>query len=60
MGLSMVWMTALSILATYKISKALDEKGKEIEPKVEFVPLITVYEPPFLRRLSPYLTSVHF
>ncbi|KAF9041392.1 cytochrome P450 [Panaeolus papilionaceus] len=59
MGLSMVWMTALSILATYKISKALDEKGKEIEPKVEFVPLITVQPVPFDCTITPRHEGVY-
>ncbi|PPQ64455.1 hypothetical protein CVT24_008465 [Panaeolus cyanescens] len=53
MGMSMVWTTAMSILATYKISKALDKQGNEIEPKVEFVPLITVQPAPFDCTITP-------
>lgn len=31
-----VWIAMVSILASFEITKAVDDEGKEIEPKDEF------------------------
>ncbi|KAF7366049.1 Cytochrome P450 [Mycena venus] len=38
MALSGIWITVVSILATFDITKAVDEKGNVIEPAYEYIP----------------------
>lgn len=42
-----VWIAMVSILASFEITKAVDDEGKEIEPKDEFTSGIISYPVPF-------------
>jgi hypothetical protein len=37
MALSSIWITVVSILATFDISKAVDENGNVIEPSYDYL-----------------------
>ncbi|KAJ7688517.1 hypothetical protein B0H14DRAFT_2421125, partial [Mycena olivaceomarginata] len=37
MALSSLWITVVSILATFDITKAVDEKGNVVEPSYEYL-----------------------
>ncbi|KAF8965868.1 cytochrome P450 [Flammula alnicola] len=53
-GLSSFWITAASILACFNISKAVDEHGNEIHPKVEYSGKTVVAHPePFQCTFTP-------
>jgi hypothetical protein len=38
MALSGIWITVVSVLAIFDITKAVDEKGNVIEPAYEYIP----------------------
>ncbi|KYK57872.1 O-methylsterigmatocystin oxidoreductase [Drechmeria coniospora] len=48
-----VWIVVASILSTMNIEKARDERGRDIEPKVEFTFGLTSHPKPFPCRFVP-------
>ncbi|KAF8972348.1 cytochrome P450 [Flammula alnicola] len=53
-GLASFWITAASILACFNISKAIDEHGNEVQPKVEYSGKTLVAHPePFQCTFTP-------
>ncbi|KDR71393.1 hypothetical protein GALMADRAFT_102730 [Galerina marginata CBS 339.88] len=46
-ALSVLWLIAATILATFDISKAVDENGKPIEPAIEYHSAMVSYPLPF-------------
>ncbi|KAF8875230.1 cytochrome P450 [Infundibulicybe gibba] len=52
-GLSTVWITVASILATFDIDKAPDGKGGVIEPSQEYKPSLICHVLPFRCKISP-------
>ncbi|KAF7358359.1 hypothetical protein MVEN_00885900 [Mycena venus] len=53
MALSSIWITAVSILATFDINKAVDEKGNVIEPSYEYIPGGITAPAPFKCSITP-------
>ncbi|KAK1220350.1 hypothetical protein PQX77_016886 [Marasmius sp. AFHP31] len=53
LAMSMIYISAASILATFDISKAVDENGLEIEPRVEYTSTITNIPLPFNCTIKP-------
>ncbi|KAF9452681.1 cytochrome P450 [Macrolepiota fuliginosa MF-IS2] len=52
-GLDFVWVVVASMLATYNISKAVDENGQLIEPEVEYTSILISHPKPFKCRITP-------
>ncbi|KAJ3570255.1 hypothetical protein NP233_g4534 [Leucocoprinus birnbaumii] len=52
-GLDFVWIVVASLLATYNITKAVDENGNVIEPKVEYTSILISHPKAFKCRISP-------
>jgi hypothetical protein len=50
---SSVWLTIAKSLAAFNIKKGLDEKGREIEPTVDFLPGIISHPVPFKATIQP-------
>ncbi|KAF5375244.1 hypothetical protein D9758_000185 [Tetrapyrgos nigripes] len=48
-----IWIAVASILSVYRISKAVDENGKLIEPKVEFSSGLISFPKPFKCTITP-------
>ncbi|KAJ6554749.1 cytochrome P450 [Mycena capillaripes] len=53
MALSSIWITVVSILATFDITKAVDEKGNVIEPSHEYLSGIISTPLPFKCSIRP-------
>ncbi|KAK1227831.1 hypothetical protein PQX77_009144 [Marasmius sp. AFHP31] len=53
LAMSMIYISAASILATFDISKMVDENGLEIEPRVEYTSTITNNPLPFKCNIKP-------
>ncbi|EIM84654.1 cytochrome P450 [Stereum hirsutum FP-91666 SS1] len=53
LALESLWLGVASILATYDISKAVDENGREIEPVDDCVSGIVAYPLPFKCSIQP-------
>jgi len=47
LGFASIWITVATVLATFEISRAKDDDGKEIIPKIEFSTGITSHAAPF-------------
>lgn len=45
MALSAIWIAVASLIATFDITKAIDENGKVIEPSYEFLSEFVWYVP---------------
>ncbi|KIJ97415.1 hypothetical protein K443DRAFT_133869 [Laccaria amethystina LaAM-08-1] len=50
---SNLWLVAASILATFNITKALDESGKEVEPGLEYITGLIMRPAPFKCTIKP-------
>lgn len=48
-----LWLAIAHILAVFKIERALDEDGNEIEPKLDFMPHFLSMPKPFKCRFTP-------
>ncbi|KAJ7864792.1 cytochrome P450 [Mycena olivaceomarginata] len=48
-----VWIVAVSVIASYKVLKPLDESGKEVTPEVAYTPGLFSRPKPFGYRLVP-------
>ncbi|KAH8599763.1 cytochrome P450 [Bisporella sp. PMI_857] len=57
LGFASAWIAFASLLATFDISKAKNQEGKEIEPKLEFSTGITSHPLPFPCVFTPRLNS---
>lgn len=53
LAMESLFITICHILAAFKISKAVDEEGKEIEPKVEPLPGLVSHPAPFSYSIKP-------
>ncbi|KAJ6548207.1 cytochrome P450, partial [Mycena vulgaris] len=53
MASSSLWITITSILATFDIKKAVDDKGNEIEPAHEYFPGLISTPLPFVCSIAP-------
>ncbi|KAF8182235.1 cytochrome P450 [Mycena galopus ATCC 62051] len=53
LALSSIWITVASLLATFDITKAVDEKGNIIEPSYEYVPGGITTPAPFKCSITP-------
>ncbi|KAF8214432.1 cytochrome P450 [Mycena galopus ATCC 62051] len=53
MALSSIWITVVSILATFDITKDVDEKGNIIEPSYEYIPGGITIPAPFKCSITP-------
>ncbi|KAJ7760655.1 cytochrome P450 [Mycena maculata] len=53
LALDTMWIVIASTLYSYRISKALDSRGKEIEPKVEYKTGLISLAKPFKYRVIP-------
>ncbi|KAF8877650.1 cytochrome P450 [Gymnopilus junonius] len=52
-ALSVIWLTMASVLATFNITKAIDENGKELEPDVQYWSGLIVHPLPFKCTIKP-------
>ncbi|KDR69244.1 hypothetical protein GALMADRAFT_145643 [Galerina marginata CBS 339.88] len=52
-GLSFLWLTVATILATFDVTKVLDEDGTAIEPSVQYQSSIICHPLPFRCTLKP-------
>ncbi|KAF8960427.1 cytochrome P450 [Flammula alnicola] len=52
-AMSLLWMTAASILSTFNISKALDENGVPVEPSVKYQSGLIYHPEPFKCTIKP-------
>ncbi|CAA7268651.1 unnamed protein product [Cyclocybe aegerita] len=52
-GMSVIWLTTATILATLKISQAVDENGMPIEHKIEYLPGLICHPAPFKCTIKP-------
>ncbi|THV04845.1 cytochrome P450 [Dendrothele bispora CBS 962.96] len=48
-----IWIAVASILTVFRISKAVDERGKIIEPQVEYASLLISHPKPFQCSITP-------
>ncbi|KAJ7303729.1 cytochrome P450 [Mycena albidolilacea] len=53
MALSSIWITVVSILATFDINKAVDERGNVIEPSYEYLSGLVSAPVPFKCSITP-------
>jgi len=53
LALDTIWIVAASVLSVYKISKAIDSAGKEIDPHVEYTSGLFSRPKPFEFRIIP-------
>ncbi|KAJ6536394.1 cytochrome P450 [Mycena capillaripes] len=53
MALSSIWITVVSILATFDINKAVDERGNVIEPSYEYLSGLVSGPVPFKCSITP-------
>ncbi|KXN89936.1 O-methylsterigmatocystin oxidoreductase [Leucoagaricus sp. SymC.cos] len=52
-GMDFIWIVVASLLATYNVSKAVDENGQVIEPEVEYTSILISHPKPFKCRIIP-------
>ncbi|KJA26057.1 hypothetical protein HYPSUDRAFT_347562 [Hypholoma sublateritium FD-334 SS-4] len=59
LAMNSAWIAVVSILATYNISKAVDDNGDIIEPKAEFTDGLVSHPKPFKVQITPRSNEVH-
>ncbi|KJA26058.1 hypothetical protein HYPSUDRAFT_64270 [Hypholoma sublateritium FD-334 SS-4] len=59
LAMNSAWIAVASILATYDISKAVDDNGSIIEPKVEFTDGLVSHPKPFKVQITPRYPEVN-